>query len=119
MRVRECQSYPVDNVALPALKPRFIVSYLTGPDFPVGPRQIDFFGIVHINSGKGWVEQSGPRQPLAAGDTFLIFPRVRYSFWVSDSRAHSMIFECAGLAPLLSRIGVNTTNYLSNGCDAT
>ena len=30
MRVRECQSYPVDNVALPALKPRFIVSYLTG-----------------------------------------------------------------------------------------
>lgn len=118
MRVRACRSFPLDDVALPPLKPRFIDSYDTGPDFLVGPRQIAYYGIVYVHSGTGWVEQSGPRFRLAPGDTFIVFPSVRYSFWLSTARVHSVIFECSTLTPLLERIGLSLDTYLLGGCNA-
>jgi AraC-like DNA-binding protein len=108
----------LDDVALPALTPRFIDSYDTGHDFPVGPRQIPHYAIVHVHFGTGWVQQSGPRRPLAAGDTFLVFPGVRYVFWLTNARAHSVLFDCPALAGLLYRIGLTPSSYLFGGCNA-
>src|SRR5579862_8643376 len=84
VRVQEIRSFALDEVAPPAITPRHMDCYNTGPDFPVGPRQIPHYGIVFIHSGKGWVQQSGPRQALASGDAFMVFPKVRYSFWVAN-----------------------------------
>src|SRR5262249_18714322 len=119
MRVRACRSFPLDNVALPLITPRFIDSYDTAPDFLVGPRQIAYYGIVHVQAGTGWVESSRLRLSLAPGDPFLVYPKVRYSFWLTNSRVHSVIFECSTLTPLLERVGLTLDSYLLGGCNAT
>jgi AraC-like DNA-binding protein len=46
-----------------------------------GRRELDYFGMVLVTSGRGWFEDARtPREPVSAGDLFFLYPGVWHSY---------------------------------------